>query len=242
MICYPAIDLINGKCVRLAQGDFDRITTYELDPLEVAHGYQTAGAKVIHVVDLDGARAGTPKQAALIGGIAKATGLTVQSGGGVRTVADATTVLDAGVSRLVIGSLAVKQPAVTKEIYSAIGADRFTLAVDVRLDAKGTPLVATEGWRESAGQSLWEMLESYSKLGLKRLLCTDIGKDGMMTGPNLELYKDIHARYPQLEVQASGGVSSLKDLRELKAAGIPAVIIGKALFEGKFTVSEALRC
>lgn len=242
MILYPAIDLINGKCVRLSQGDFARVTHYETNPLEVARGYQSAGSTCIHIVDLDGARAGMPKQAELIGGIAKATGLKVQSGGGIRTVRDAETVLDAGVSRLVIGSLAVKQPAVTREIYRACGPDRFTLAVDVNLDGSGTPMVATEGWRESGVMSLWAMLETYAALGLKRLLCTDIGRDGMMTGPNLTLYKEVHARYPELELQASGGVSSLEDLRQLKAAGIPGVIIGKALFEGKFTLSEAIQC
>jgi len=242
MILYPAIDLIQGKCVRLSQGDFDRVTRYELDPLEVAHGYQVSGAKRIHVVDLDGARAGKPVQAALIGKIAKETGLVVQSGGGIRTVGDATTALDAGVSQLVIGSLAVKQPDVAREIFSAIGGNRFTLAVDVRLDEKGIPFVATEGWREAGTKTLWEMIEEYEKLGLQRLLCTDIGRDGMMTGPNLALYRAIRERYPALEIQASGGVSSLTDLKDLKASGIPAVIIGKALFEGRFNLSEALQC
>ncbi len=242
MIFYPAIDLINGKCVRLSQGDFARAKNYDHDPFMVARGYAESGAEYVHVVDLDGARAGSSKQVELIGAISKASGLKVQSGGGIRTVEDAHRLLDSGVSQLVIGSLAVTQPLVTQKIFDAVTAQRFTLAVDVRLDPAGTPLVATEGWQVSEGKSLWDLLKTYSTLGLKRLLCTDIGRDGMLGGPNLALYQEIHKRYPLLEVQASGGVSSLTDIRELNAAGIPAVIIGKALFEGKFTLREALQC
>lgn len=242
MILLPAIDLINGKCVRLSQGDFNRQTEYELTPLEVALSYKSSGASAIHIVDLDGARAKTPKQTTLIGTLAKASKLTVQSGGGIRSVREAKAVLDSGVSRLVIGSLAVKEPLLTQEIFSSVGSEHFTLAVDVRLDSSGTPLVACDGWQVSEGQSLWDLLEVYSKLGLKHLLCTDIGRDGMLAGPNITLYWQIKSRYPDLLLQASGGVSSLEDLRELKRAEIPAVIIGKALFEEKFTLREALQC
>ena len=242
MNLYPAIDLIAGNCVRLSQGDFETVKTYDVNPFDVAKEYAAQGARFLHVVDLDGARAGTPKQAALIGRLAREAGMIVQSGGGIRTEEDAQAIRAAGVDRVVVGSLAVKQPEVAQVIFAAVGAEHFTLAVDVRIDPTGKPYVATDGWTVSEGTELWPLLERFSALGLKHLLCTDIGRDGMLTGPNIALYQTICEKYPHLELQASGGVGSLADLRELHAVGIPGVIIGKALYEKKFTLAEALTC
>lgn len=241
MNLYPAIDLIGGKCVRLSQGDFERQSTYDVSALEVACDYARAGARYLHVVDLDGARLGRPQQTSLIGMLARESRLVVQSGGGLRTVEDARVMLESGISRVVIGSLAVKTPETARAIFELAGPERFTLATDVRLE-NDEPRLATHGWAVSETESFWDLLESYVALGLRHLLCTDIGRDGMLGGPNVALYRRIRARYPSLELQASGGVGSLADLRELRAAGVPGVIVGKALFERKFNLTEALAC
>jgi phosphoribosylformimino-5-aminoimidazole carboxamide ribotide isomerase len=235
MILYPAMDLMGGKVVRLAQGRFDDATTYPADPAEALARFAAAGASWAHVVDLDGARAGAPVQHDLIAALAAAAPLRLQVAGGFRTSAQIARMFDAGVGRVVIGSLAVKQPDLVRGFLAQYGGDRITLSLDVRV-VDGTPYVATVGWTEDSGQSLWDVAALYPEA--RHLLLTDIGRDGMLAGPNFELLEEAGARLPHLAVQASGGVSSLDDLKRLTTAG---AIVGKALWEGCIDLEEAVR-
>ncbi len=242
MKIYPAIDLMGGKVVRLAQGRFDQKTTYHDDPLEVARGFSNSGASYLHVVDLDGARQGLPMQLALLRNIARAVPLKLQVGGGVRTLEHVSDLIEAGVERVVLGSLAIQDPKLTKRIFETFGRERITLGLDVMLDAEGQPHVATHGWQHVSSVSAHEVLDRYLSMGLNQVLCTDISRDGMMTGPNVALYQTLQKAYPHLTILASGGMHTLRDLQELKAAGIEGAIIGKALYEGTLSLEEALRC
>lgn len=237
MKLYPAIDLMGGRCVRLRQGKFDEKTEYALDPVEQAQRYAAAGATNLHVVDLDGARDGNAKQTPLIARIVRECGLEVQVGGGIRSAEQALALFEAGVARVVVGSLAVTQPEKMHELLEKVGPGRVTLAVDV---ADGE--VATHGWTKGSGRSVNEVVESYRAEGLGHVLCTDIGRDGMLGGPNVDLYVSLQAAFPEMEIQASGGIGGLNDLVQLRAMGVKAAIIGKALYEGRFTIKEALSC
>lgn len=237
MLIYPAIDLMGGRCVRLAQGRFEEATIYPADPAEALAAFAEAGATWTHVVDLDGAREKSPRQHELIGRLARDARQHLQVAGGFRTRDQLARMLDAGVGRVVIGSLAVQEPAKAAAFIREFGGDRVTLAFDVRLIG-GTPQVATSGWLESSGKSLWDALALYPDA--RHVLVTDIGRDGMMTGPNVELIAEIVSRCPSLAVQASGGVSSLADLEALRAAGAAGAIVGKALWEEKFDLAEAV--
>lgn len=234
MILYPAMDLMGGRCVRLAQGRFDDATIYSADPSEALAGFAAAGATWAHVVDLDGAKAGAPRQHDLIAGLATTAPLKLQVAGGFREAAQIARMLDAGVGRVVIGSLAVKAPDLVNAFLAEFGGDRITLALDVNI-VDGVPMVATAGWTESSGRSLWDIAALYPDA--RHLLVTDISRDGMMGGPNVDLLEQAVARLPRLAVQASGGVSSLDDLRGLPTAG---AIVGKALWEGKIDLKEAV--
>lgn len=240
MKIYPAIDLIGGRCVRLSQGDFDSKKIYSQDPFGVAREFQEEGAEYLHVVDLDGAKAGGPQQTDLIRDLVRSVSLKVQVGGGVRNFEHVAGLLEAGVERVVIGSLAVKDFGAVESILDSFGADRVTLAFDVLVDATG-PRVATHGWQDSQAISLWEILERYREHSACRVLCTDIGRDGMLEGPNETLYRQMRER-SAFSIQASGGVSQLSDLKELRSCGVESVIVGKALYEKRFTLKEALRC
>lgn len=237
MILYPAMDLMGGRCVRLAQGRFDDATTYAADPAEALRTFADAGASWAHVVDLDGAQAGEPRQHDLLAGLASEASLSLQVAGGFRTRDQIARMIDAGVGRVVIGSLAVKQPDLVATFIDEFGADRITLAIDVNL-VDGVPLAATAGWTQQSERSLWELCAAFP--GARHLLVTDIGRDGMMAGPNLALMKEAAARLPDFAVQASGGVSGLDDLRILSALGVSGAIVGKALWEGGFDLEEAL--
>jgi len=234
MIIYPAMDLLGGRCVRLSQGRFDAITRYLTDPAEALAGFADAGATWAHVVDLDGARDRSPRQHELIAQLARGATLKLQVAGGFREREHLEMMFEAGVGRIVIGSLTVQQPPAVREFIADFGGDRITLALDVNM-VDGVPMVATAGWAETSGLSLWEVAERYPDA--RHLLVTDIGRDGMMNGPNLALLSEAVERLPHLAVQASGGVSSLDDLRSLATAG---VIIGKALWEQKFALAEAI--
>ncbi len=236
MIIYPAIDLIGGKCVRLYKGDFKQQTTYDASPVEIAQDYKKEGAKWLHLVDLDGARDPKKRQIELISEIIKTSGLLVQTGGGIRSMEDVEALLNAGADRVVIGSLAVKDPFIMKEILRRFGADKICLAADV-MSQNSQYMIAICGWQDKSTVTLNEFIEKYLDLGLKHILCTDISCDGTMKGCNTQLYKNIQKSFPQIHVQASGGVSSLDDLKPLNTAG---VIIGKALYEGAFTLKQAL--
>ena len=237
MLIYPAIDLMDGRCVRLSQGRFDEATVYPADPAEALAAFAEAGATWTHIVDLDGAREKSPRQHELIAGLARDARQHLQVAGGFRTRDQLARMFDAGIARVVIGSLAVQEPAATAAFIHEYGGERITLAFDVRL-VDGTPEVATSGWLESSGKTLWDALALYPDA--RHILVTDIGRDGMMTGPNLELIAGIVARCPALAVQASGGVASLADLEALRAEGAAAAIVGKALWEQKFGLEEAL--
>ncbi|MDD4617119.1 MAG: 1-(5-phosphoribosyl)-5-[(5-phosphoribosylamino)methylideneamino]imidazole-4-carboxamide isomerase [Alphaproteobacteria bacterium] len=240
MEIFPAIDLKNGSCVRLSQGDFDTAKVYETDPLLQAKKFAATGATRLHVVDLDGARRGDSRQFALIERIAKETPLKVQSGGGIRNAETIRKMLQAGVDRVVIGSLAVKNRKAVQDWLKEFGPDRIVLAFDVK-SVDDQPEVLILGWQDGSSQLLWDALEAYEGTGLKHILCTDVDRDGMLTGPNADLYKSILDKFPAIKVLASGGVSSLGDLKALAEIPVEGAIVGKALYEGRLDLAEALK-
>jgi phosphoribosylformimino-5-aminoimidazole carboxamide ribotide isomerase len=237
MLIYPAIDLMGGRCVRLAQGRFEDATVYPADPAEALAAFAAAGATWTHIVDLDGARERSPRQHDLLAALAQGARQQLQVAGGFRGRDQLARMFDAGVARVVIGSLAVQAPELVAAFLAEFGPERITLAFDVRLTA-GEPEVATAGWREASGISLWDALAAFP--GARHVLVTDIGRDGMLTGPNLPLLETILARCPALDVQASGGVAALDDLRALRRIGAAGAIVGKALWERKFTLTDAI--
>lgn len=239
MIVYPAIDLRNGVCVRLMHGRFDQVTRYDDNPAARLDAFAASGARWAHIVDLDGAEAGRAVQHALIGRLAASGQISIQSGGGVRTENDVRALLDAGVERVVIGSLAVSAPDTVGGWLETFGPDRLTLALDVRADGDRY-VPALRGWTEAADIDLWTALDRYAAGTVRHLLVTDVGRDGALTGPNLDLLGEIVRRRPDLKVQASGGVSSLADLSAARALGCAGAIVGRALYEGRFTVADAL--
>jgi len=242
MIIYPAIDLRGGRVVRLTEGKFDQEKTYGTDPLAVAREFRAAGAAWLHVVDLDGARDPARRQTALVEKIARDSGLRIQTGGGIRDEAQIASLLAAGAERVIVGSLAAREPARVRGWLARFGTEHLILSPDVRIDADGTPRVAAAGWQESTGVALDDFLNGFLPAGLIHILCTDISRDGKLTGPNTTLYASLVKRFPTLQIQASGGVSSLDDLRALQTTGSAGAIVGRALYEKKFTLREALAC
>jgi len=240
MSIIPAIDLLDGSCVRLTHGDFSRCKVYELDAVRLASDYAEQGAEWLHVVDLaasrDGPKADTRPLLRLLRGATQ----SVQTGGGVRVAADIQLRLDNGASRVVVGSICVTKPQQFAGWLEQFGPERLIAALDVTLDETGVPWPRTHGWTRGAEQDLWALLDFYADKGLRHVLCTDIGRDGALAGPNLDLYRAVTTRYPEFEIQASGGVSGLNDLRRLAETGAASVIVGKALLEGCFTVAEAM--
>lgn len=238
MELIPAIDLKEGRCVRLFQGDFAAETVYADDPEIILDRYVSLGAARIHVVDLDGARDGALANRAAILKLASRKGVKLQVGGGLRTFDRVRHLLDAGIERAVIGSVAVNTPAVVARWFEALGADRIVLAFDVRMDATHTPRLTTHGWTEQSQTTLWSAVETFLPSGLKHVLCTDISRDGALTGPNTDLYKEAARRFPQIKWQASGGVANAADLHALRACGAAAAISGKALLENRISLEE----
>ncbi len=237
----PAIDLLDGSCVRLLYGDFNKCKVYELDAVRLASTYAREGAEWLHVVDLAASRDGESADIRPLLRLLDNTEQSVQTGGGVRSEEDISTRLEHGARRIVIGSLSVTQPERFAAWLREFGEDRLVAALDVRIDEDGTPWPRTHGWTRGAGETLWALLDFYADKGLKHVLCTDISRDGAMTGPNLDLYREITRRYPDLAIQASGGVSGLQDLQKLSGTGVDSAITGKALLEGCFTVAEAIK-
>ena len=242
MIIYPAIDLRGGRVVRLTEGKFDQEKTYGTDPVAVAQGFKAAGATWLHVVDLDGAKDPAKRQTPLVERLVRESGLRVQTGGGIREEAQIATLLAAGVERVIVGSLAVRQPDIVRGWLNSFGPEKIILAPDVRLDVAGIPRIAAAGWQETTGVALDDFLTGYLSAELVHILCTDISRDGKLTGPNSALYAQLVKKFPSLQIQASGGVSSLDDLRVLKTTGSTGAIVGRALYENKFTLQEALAC
>ncbi|HZV83725.1 MAG TPA: 1-(5-phosphoribosyl)-5-[(5-phosphoribosylamino)methylideneamino]imidazole-4-carboxamide isomerase [Brevundimonas sp.] len=239
MIVYPAIDLKDGACVRLMHGRFDAVTRYDEDPVARLSAFAQAGATWAHIVDLDGAEAGRAAQHALIGELARAVDIRIQSGGGVRSADDVSSLLKAGVERVVVGSLAVSQPETVRGWLDRFGPDRLTLAIDVKADDERW-VPALKGWTQAAEVDLWQALDQYPEGTARHLLVTDVGRDGALTGPNIDLLGEIVRRRPDMKVQASGGVAQLADLTAAAAAGCDGAIVGRALYEGRFTVADAL--
>jgi phosphoribosylformimino-5-aminoimidazole carboxamide ribotide isomerase len=239
---YPAIDVRDGRVVRLLQGDYARETRYADDPFALAMRYADAGARWLHLVDLDAARAGGYTLAPLLRRIAEDGRLRVQTGGGVRDEAAISAILDAGASRVVIGSLAVREPQRVIEWLRSFGAEHITVALDTRRDDDGVWRLPVHGWTERAERDLDVCLDLYAEAGARHLLCTDIARDGMLQGPNLDLYRSVVARVPALALQASGGVRDAADVAAARAAGCAGAVLGKALLEGRLTVEEALAC
>ena len=238
----PALDLINGQVVRLFQGDYGQVTEYNVDPAEQFDLYHQAGANCLHLVDLTGAKDTSSRQLDLISRLLASTPAKVQIGGGVRTEQDVADLLNAGAERVVIGSTAVKQPELVKGWIKKYGAEHIVLALDVNIDAAGNRHVAVSGWQEDSGISIEALLADFLTVGLQHVLCTDISRDGTLTGSNVDLYIDLCAQYPQVKFQSSGGIGNLDDIAALKGSGVAGVIVGRALLDGKFTADDAFQC
>lgn len=238
----PAIDLIDGHVVRLYQGDYNQKTQYQLDPIDVVHQYADAGAQWLHIVDLTGAKDVEKRQLDLIKAMVDTQRMSFQSGGGIRSEADVAGLLDIGVKRVVIGSLAVKEPELVKAWIRQYGPEAIVLALDVNINAAGKKCIATHGWQEDSGVEIEGLLNDMLSVGAKHVLCTDISRDGTLQGANAELYSEMKAQFPSVVWQASGGIGSLEDIRRLGPTQVDGVILGRALLEGKFTLEEALAC
>ena len=233
MDVIPAIDIRGGKCVRLAQGDYARETVFGDDPIAMARRWAAEGASRIHVVDLDGARDGLQTNAAIVRGIAQAVGVPVQTGGGIRTLDAVRATLEAGVQRVVIGTAAVKDPALLRDAVEAAG-DRLIVSVDAR-----DGMVSVEGWTETSDLDALEFVARLAEAGVQRIVYTDIARDGVTDGPNLEAYARLLAR-TNVRVIAAGGVGSVADVRALASVGVEGAIIGRALYTGDIALPEAI--
>ncbi|WP_299997004.1 1-(5-phosphoribosyl)-5-[(5-phosphoribosylamino)methylideneamino]imidazole-4-carboxamide isomerase [uncultured Cedecea sp.] len=238
----PALDLIDGTVVRLHQGDYGQQRDYGRDPLPRLQDYQAQGAEILHLVDLTGAKDPAARQIPLLQKLLAGVSVPVQVGGGVRTEQDVEALLNAGATRVVVGSTAVSDPAKVQGWFERFGADAIVLALDVRIDAAGQKQVAVSGWQETSGTTLEQLVEQFLPFGLKHVLCTDISRDGTLSGSNVELYREVCARFPQVGFQASGGIGGLDDIAALRGSGVSGVIVGRALLEGKFTAAEAISC
>ena len=238
----PALDLIDGTVVRLHQGDYGQQRDYGSDPLPRLQDYAAQGAQLLHLVDLTGAKDPARRQIALLKNLVAGVSVPVQVGGGIRSEEDVAALLDAGVARVVVGSTAVKSPEVVKGWFTRFGAEKLVLALDVRIDSEGNKQVAVSGWQEDSGVSLEALVDTYLPVGLQHVLCTDISRDGTLAGSNVSLYQEVCARYPQVAFQSSGGIGGLNDIAALRGTGVRGVIVGRALLEGKFNVTEAIEC
>ena len=233
----PAIDIIDGKCVRLTQGDYGKQKTYSDNPLEVAKLFEGYGVRRLHVVDLDGAKSSHVINLRVLEQIASHTDLVIDFGGGIKSENDLTLSFNAGASMLTIGSLAVKNPDLVKGWLKDYGAERFIIGADVK-DEK----ISINGWKEEGEETLYPFLERYTSEGVVNVLCTDISRDGMLQGPSLTLYENILKRFPELHLIASGGVGGVDDIRKLNEMGVPAVVFGKAFYEGLIRIEQLKEC
>jgi len=233
MEIIPAIDIIDGKCVRLTQGDYAQKKIYNENPLEVAMEFEDAGLRRLHLVDLDGAKEGAVKNWKVLERLAGKTGLVIDFGGGIKTAGDVDIVFNSGAALATIGSIAVKNGPLFVSWLEEYGADRFFLGADVR-DEK----IAVGGWLETTDRWVYDFIQEYVEKGISKVFCTDVSKDGLLQGPALDLYKNIAGKFPSLHFIASGGVSSFDDVLKLEEAGCKGVIIGKAIYEGRITLNQ----
>jgi len=231
----PAIDLIDGKCVRLEKGDYGKKKVYNEDPVEVARQFEAAGLKYLHLVDLDGAKAGKPRNLAVLEKIAKQTSLEIDFGGGIKVEEDLRQAFEAGARQVNVGSTAVKQADLFKEWLKIYGGDKIILSADVRDNT-----IAIHGWQTQTEIKLEEFVEENMAAGVKTAVVTDISKDGMLEGPAISLYKDLMSSFPKLQLVASGGVSGIEDVRELEKMNIYGIIIGKAIYEGRIKLEDLI--
>lgn len=238
MQLIPAIDLKAGRCVRLYKGDFAEETSYPIEPAALLEKYRRLGAEWLHLVDLDGAQGSGSDNRSTILSLVSQGSLKLQVGGGLRSTEAVSQMLDAGIGRAVIGSAAVQQVEQVQAWLEHVGPERLTLAFDVRIGDGQVPQVAVQGWQRQTGVSLWSAVDKFLKAGLTHVLCTDVDRDGALTGPNLDLYTEAVRRYPQIEWQASGGIRNAKDLLALRQVGAAAAISGKALLEDLIPIEE----
>jgi len=236
MRIIPAIDLIDGKCVRLTQGDYAQKKIYNENPVEVAKGFEDAGLKYLHLVDLDGAKAGKVINWKVVENITSQTKLVVDFGGGIKTEQEINQLFDCGIKQVNIGSLAVKNPSQVFQWLSQFGAEKIILSADVKNE-----LISISGWQENSNHNITDFVNSYKPNGLRYVTCTDIAVDGMLTGPNIDLYKKLLNSFPDIKLIASGGVSSTQDLDALKVIKVNGVIIGKAIYEGRIELEDLLK-
>lgn len=233
----PAIDIIGGQCVRLSQGDYDSKKVYYRDPLEIARIYQDLGVHRLHIVDLDGAKGTFPCNLSVLERIAGATSLDIQYGGGIKTAESLRAVLQAGASRGICGSIAVLNPDLFIEWLATYGPAHVILGADAK-----NGKIAINGWLQSSSVGVEDMIRKFIPYGLSQVICTDISKDGMLSGPSFELYNRLQGEFPQIDITASGGISSIEDIRTLDKYGIRSVIVGKAIYEGTITFEQLRLC
>ncbi len=233
MEIIPAIDIIDGKCVRLTQGDYAQKKVYNEHPLEVAKAFESAGVKRLHLVDLDGAKAGQVKNWKVLETIAGKTTLIIDFGGGIKKQEDVSIVFNSGAALATVGSIAVKNEEELVRWFHTFGTEKFLLGADVK-DEK----ITIGGWLETTDISIFDFIKKYTDLGIQQLFCTDVSKDGKLEGPATDLYTKITTAFPSLHFIASGGVSEMSDLDELKKAGCDGVIIGKAIYEGRIDLKD----
>lgn len=238
----PALDIIDGKVVRLHQGNYGEQRHYGDDPIARLQDYQRQGALQLHLVDLTGAKNPEGRQIKLLNQLIKSVSIPVQIGGGIRSEKDVGCLLEAGANRVIIGSTAVKTPKTVQQWFNTFGNEALVLALDIRIDAQGNKNVAINGWQDESNQTLEQIIELYQPYGLKHILCTDISRDGTLAGSNTNLYKELTTKYPDIAFQSSGGIGSLDDIRALRPTGVKGVIVGRALLENKFNVTEAISC
>lgn len=236
MQIIPAIDIIDGKCVRLTKGDYAKQKIYYEEPLEAAKVFEAAGLQRLHIVDLDGAKAGQIKNLKVLESIASGTKLTIDFGGGIKTINDVSNVFNAGAGIVTLGSIAVKKPEIVEEWLLEFGTGKILIGADV-LNSK----IKITGWLEDGGITINDFIGKMLALGAQNIFCTDISKDGVMQGPSVELYKQIMEEHPAIHLIASGGVSKMEDVIALQKIGCSGVIIGKAIYEGKITLPELAR-
>lgn len=236
----PAMDLLERRVVRLYKGDYEQTQFYDVSPLDLVQAYMEAGAEIIHIIDLEGARNAEARQLDVIAQVVKQTGARFQVGGGIRSESDVQELLDIGVERVIIGSLAINQPAMVSKWVRKVGHDHIVLALDVSIDVNGNKWLPTKGWMNQSGMRLEEILSMYEDI--QHVLCTDINRDGTLKGSNTVLYSELVKVYSQVKWQASGGIGSLADIKDVADTGVSGVIVGKALLDGIFTFEEAVQC